>query len=128
MQTGFVLVMETRSAWRCQVGFGEVDAGDAQWWSGTTHAQPFIGHARADLHSPGKPSHPQLAKCDTRLASGTLHCALVSGSPPGIVPIQRTPAKRGASLVHALKKRLLVLDTDFGQVLIDSFLDLVVEP
>src|SRR5215470_16075986 len=28
---------------------------------------------------------------------------------PGIVPIQRAPAKRGASLVHALKQRLLVL-------------------
>jgi len=45
---------------------------------------------------------------------------------PGIVPIQRAPAKRGASLVHALKQRLLVLNTDFGQVLIDSFLDLMV--
>jgi|SRR6516162_6972699 len=31
---------------------------------------------------------------------------------PGIVPIQRAPAKRGASLVHALKQRLLVIDTD----------------
>jgi len=45
---------------------------------------------------------------------------------PGIVPIQRAPAKRGASLVHALKQRLIVVDTDFGQVLIDSFLDLMV--
>jgi len=44
---------------------------------------------------------------------------------PGIVPIQRAPAKRGASLVHALKQRLLVLNTDFGQELIDSFLDLM---
>ena len=31
---------------------------------------------------------------------------------PSIVPIQRAPGKCGASLVHALKKRLLVLDTD----------------
>src|SRR5262245_53907791 len=45
---------------------------------------------------------------------------------PGIVPIQRAPAKRGASLVHALKQRLLVLNTDSCQVHIDSFLDLVV--
>ena len=36
---------------------------------------------------------------------------------PGIVPIQRTPAKRGPSLVHALKQRLLVLNTDFVQVI-----------
>src|ERR1700751_2989569 len=45
---------------------------------------------------------------------------------PGIVSIQRAPAKRGASLVHALKQRLLVLNTDFRQVLIDSLLNLVV--
>src|SRR3974390_2137625 len=37
---------------------------------------------------------------------------------PGIVPVQRAPAKRRASLVHTLKQRLLVVDTDFGQVLI----------
>jgi hypothetical protein len=29
---------------------------------------------------------------------------------PGIVPVQRAPAKRVASLVHALKQRLLVLN------------------
>jgi hypothetical protein len=34
------------------------------------------------------------------------------------MPVQRAPAKRGASLVHTLKQRLLVLDTDFGEVLI----------
>src|SRR5215470_15830255 len=45
---------------------------------------------------------------------------------PGIVPIQRAPAQYGASLVHALKQRLFVVDTDACQVLIDSFLDLVV--
>src|SRR5215472_10682159 len=45
---------------------------------------------------------------------------------PGIVPIQRAPAKCGASLVHALKQRLFVLDTDSCQILIDSSLDLVV--
>jgi hypothetical protein len=45
---------------------------------------------------------------------------------PGIVPIQYAPGKRGASLVHALKQRLTLIDTDFGQVLIDSSLDLVV--
>ena len=39
---------------------------------------------------------------------------------PGIVPIQRAPAKRGAGLVHALKQRLFVVDTDSCQVLIDS--------
>src|SRR6516225_10207230 len=39
---------------------------------------------------------------------------------PGIVPIQRAPAKRGASLVHALKQRLFVLNTDSCQVLIDG--------
>src|SRR5215469_39834 len=43
---------------------------------------------------------------------------------PGIVPIQRAPAKRGASLVHALKQRLTIVDTDSCQVLIDGFLDL----
>ena len=45
---------------------------------------------------------------------------------PGIVPIQRAPGKHGAGLVHALKQRLLVLNTDSCQVLIDSFLNLVV--
>ena len=45
---------------------------------------------------------------------------------PGIVPVQRAPAKRRAGLVHALKQRLLVLDTDSCQVLISSFLDLMV--
>jgi hypothetical protein len=45
---------------------------------------------------------------------------------PSIVPVQRAPAKRGASLVHALKQRLTVVDAYFVQVLIDSFLDLVV--
>ena len=36
------------------------------------------------------------------------------------------PLSASASLVHALKERLFVVDTDFRQVLIDSFLNLVV--
>jgi hypothetical protein len=32
----------------------------------------------------------------------------------------------GACFIDALKQRLIVVDTDFGQVLIDSFLDLMV--
>jgi len=39
---------------------------------------------------------------------------------PGIVPIQRAPAQRGASLVHALKQRPVVVNAGFEQVLIDS--------
>jgi hypothetical protein len=51
-------------------------------------------------------------------------CPFANGG-PGIVPVQRAAAKRGASLVDALKQRLLVLDTDSCQVLIDSCLDLI---
>jgi hypothetical protein len=45
---------------------------------------------------------------------------------PGIVPVQRSARKRGASLVHTLKQRLILLDAEFGQVLVDGFLDLMV--
>jgi hypothetical protein len=44
---------------------------------------------------------------------------------PCIVPVERATGNRGASLVHTLKQRLLVLDTDSCQVLIDSCLDLI---
>src|SRR6516162_10446182 len=52
------------------------------WWSGATHEQPSAGHARAGLHSPGKPSHRSRAKCDTRPASETPRSALACGSLP----------------------------------------------
>ena len=46
--------------------------------------------------------------------------------PASVLQLNRHTGKRGSCFVDALKQRLFVVDTHFGKVLIDSFLDLVV--
>src|ERR1700751_691218 len=90
-------------------------SGRKVWWSGATHAQPSAGmlepasilqinrHTRS---APGvTPNRRQKPRVPRSFANGC----------PGIVPVQRAPANRGARLVDALKQRLFVVDTNFEE-------------